>query len=45
MPIIPDDFYYTEGVLANERIIARIRNTTAGALTVRSVCTLQSTGK
>lgn len=45
MPIIPDDFYYTEGVLQNERLIARVRNTTAGPLTVRSVVQLQSTGK
>jgi hypothetical protein len=43
MPIIPDDFYYTEGVLQNERIIGRVRNTTAGALTVRAICQLQAT--
>lgn len=43
MPIIPDDFYYTEGVIQNERIIARVRNTTAGALTCRSVAQLQAT--
>lgn len=42
MPIIPDDFYYTEGVLANERIILRVRNTTAGALTCRSIAQLQA---
>lgn len=41
MPKLQDDFYYSEGVLANERIICRIRNTTAGALTVRSICQLQ----
>lgn len=43
MPIIPDDFYYTEGVLQNERIIARVRNTTAAAVTVRSIAQLQAT--
>lgn len=45
MPIIPDDFYYTEGVLQNERIICRVRNTTAGALTCRAIAQLQSTGR
>lgn len=42
MPIIPDDFYYTEGVLQNERIILRVRNTTAGALVCRSIAQLQA---
>lgn len=42
MPIIPDDFYYTEGVLQNERIILRVRNTTAGPLTCRSIAQLQA---
>lgn len=41
MPKLQDDFYYSEGVLANERIIVRVRNTTAGALTVRSIAQLQ----
>jgi len=42
MPKLQDDFYYSEGVLAGERIISRIRNTTAATnLTVRSVCQLQ----
>lgn len=41
MPKLQDDFYYSEGVLANERIICRIRNTTGGALTVRSIAQLQ----
>ncbi len=41
MPTLQDDFYYSEGVLANERIICRVRNTTAGALTYRSVAQLQ----
>lgn len=43
MPVIPDDFYYTEGVLQSERIIARVRNTTGAPLTVRSIATLQNT--
>jgi hypothetical protein len=41
MPKLQDDFYYSEGVLANERIICRVRNTTAGALTARSIAQLQ----
>lgn len=41
MPKLQDDFYYSEGVLANERIILRVRNTTAGALTLRSIAQLQ----
>lgn len=43
MPIIPDDFYYTEGVLQNERIIARIRNTTPAPIICRSIAQLQAT--
>lgn len=41
MPKLQDDFYYSEGVLANERVICRVRNTTAGALTVRSIAQMQ----
>jgi len=41
MPKLQDDFYYSEGVLANERIICRVRNTTAGDLTCRTIAQLQ----
>jgi len=42
MPKLQDDFYYSEGVLANERIICRVRNTTAATtLTYRVVAQLQ----
>lgn len=41
MPKLQDDFYYSEGVLANERIILRVRNTTAGNLTLRAIAQLQ----
>jgi hypothetical protein len=41
MPSLQDDFYYSEGVLANERVICRVRNTTAGALTARTIAQLQ----
>lgn len=40
-PLLQDSFYYSEGVLAGERIICRVRNTTAGALTARVVAQLQ----
>jgi len=41
MPKLQDDFYYSEGVLANERIICRVRNTTGGPLTARTIAQLQ----
>lgn len=41
MPKLQDDFYYSEGVLAGERIICRVRNTTGGALTYRAIAQLQ----
>ena len=41
MPKLQDDFYYSEGVLQSERLICRVRNPTAGALTVRMVAQLQ----
>jgi hypothetical protein len=41
MPKLQDDFYYSEGVLQSERLICRVRNTTAGALTARVVAQLQ----
>ena len=40
-PQLQDSFFYSEGVLQAERIICRVRNTTAGALTLRSVAQLQ----
>ena len=41
MPKLQDDFYYSEGVLANERVICRVRNTTGGPLTVRAIAQMQ----
>ncbi len=41
-PIIPDEMYFTEAVEVGDRIVARVRNPTAGAIVVRS--TLQITG-
>lgn len=37
MPTIPDDMYYNDAGVAGDRLVLRIRNTTAGALTVRSI--------
>lgn len=42
MPKLQDDFYYSEGILANERLICRVRNTTAATpLTIRSIAQMQ----
>jgi len=37
MPIVPDDMYYNDVGVAGDRLVLRIRNTTAGALTVRGI--------
>lgn len=37
MPTIPDDMYYNDVGVQGDRLVVRIRNTTAGALTVRCV--------
>ena len=37
MPTIPDDFYYNDVGVAGDRLVIRVRNTTAGALTVRVI--------
>lgn len=37
MPTIPDDMYYNDVGVAGDRLVLRIRNTTAGALTVRAI--------
>jgi len=37
MPTVPDDMYYNDAGVAGDRLVLRIRNTTAGALTVRAV--------
>ncbi len=40
-PIIPDDMYYTDVMEPGDRLVARVRNPTGGALIVRSVCQIQ----
>lgn len=37
MPTIPDDMYYNDVGVQGDRLVFRIRNTTAGALTVRAI--------
>ncbi len=37
MPTLPDDMYYNDVGVQGDRLVFRVRNTTAGALTVRAV--------
>jgi len=39
-PIIPDEMYFTEVVEGGDRIVARVRNPTGGALVARAVVQL-----
>jgi hypothetical protein len=43
-PVIPDDFYFTDVVEVGDRIVARVRNPTGGALTARSIVQLSAGG-
>jgi len=43
-PIIPDEMYFTDVVEQGDRIVCRVRNPTAGALTARSVVQMSSGG-
>lgn len=36
-PVIPDEFFFSDVMMPGERLVIRIRNTTAGALTGRCV--------
>lgn len=38
MPIVPDDMYYNDVGVGGDRLVIRVRNTTAGTLTVRIIC-------
>jgi len=40
-PIIPDEMYFTDVMENGDRLVGRVRNPTAGALTVRSVVQMQ----
>ena len=37
MPTVPDDMYYNDVGVQGDRLVIRVRNTTAGALTVRNI--------
>lgn len=43
-PIIPDEMYFTDVVEAGDRLVARVRNPTAGDLTARSVVQMSAGG-
>lgn len=36
-PVIPDEMYYNDVGVAGDRLVIRVRNTTAGAITVRCI--------
>lgn len=36
-PLIPDEFYYNFAAVAGDRLVVRVRNSTAGALVSRAV--------
>lgn len=37
MPTVPDDMFYNDVGVGGDRLVIRVRNTTAGALTVRAI--------
>jgi len=41
MPVIPDDFFASDIAAPGDRYVLRVRNTTAGALTLRAVLQIQ----
>lgn len=41
-PIIPDEMYYTFGMNQGDRLVARYRNPTGGAIIVRAVAQIQA---
>lgn len=41
MPKIPDDFYASDIAAPGDRYVLRVRNTTAGALTIRAILQIQ----
>lgn len=43
-PIIPDEMYMAASLAPGDRIVERVQNTTAGALTVRAVTQLSYQG-
>lgn len=43
-PIIPDEMYYNDVMAPGDRLVARYRNPTGGALTVRAIAQIQPIG-
>jgi len=43
-PIIPDEFFFSDVMMPSERLVIRVRNTTAGALTGRCVVQVNPVG-
>lgn len=43
-PVIPDEFYASDIAAPGDRYVLRVRNTTAGALTLRAVLQIQDVG-
>jgi len=43
-PIIPDEMYFTDVVESGDRLVARVRNPTAGAIVARSVVQMSAGG-
>lgn len=41
-PIIPDEMYFTDVMELGDRLVARYRNPTGGALTVRSIAQMSA---
>jgi len=42
-PIVPDHFFYNWGAAPGDRLLCRARNSTAGAIIVRSIANIQYT--
>lgn len=40
-PIIPDEMYYNDVMAAGDRLVIRVRNPTAGAITLRTIVQIQ----
>jgi hypothetical protein len=43
-PIIPDEMYYTDVAVTGDRLVIRVRNPTAGALTARCIVQVSALG-
>jgi hypothetical protein len=43
-PIIPDEMYFSDVMAPGDRLVIRIRNTTAGAITARGIVQVSGVG-